>query len=364
MKDGTTLVAPSQRGERDLRVRHRMLRAGQAGADADRRAGWAWHMAQLLPLNVGPRPLPVSAPAIAPETESTSSKTVEGRREERLLLSAQTAAARRRPRRRRRAGRDRWRPGRGACATPTQLVPLPVKLFTRLAADVVEVHDRRVERAAVARRHDRPGGAGVGNIERKRVPAGAPGRCVAWVLPLSATVTPWSGRPCVSEIVPDSVAVRAELTVVTSSLSCSFAQPAVIAATAIGRAQATRADNQPPVRRTDVVAIAEPPQMYKSVIAGRTGNNFRAADILGRCATTYAHTRRWSLCGVSPLSLQNERTSVSGPVWDCRVPARARESVCVPSRDWIGRRWSRGPPSRRPRRDRIRGHRANTRCGL
>src|ERR1700732_684943 len=37
-------------------------------------AGCAWHIAQLLPLNVGPSPTPGS-PAMVPETESTSLNT-------------------------------------------------------------------------------------------------------------------------------------------------------------------------------------------------------------------------------------------------------------------------------------------------
>src|SRR5207248_7684031 len=36
-------------------------------------AGWAWHIVQLFPLNVGPNP-PLSSPSMSPDTDCTSWK--------------------------------------------------------------------------------------------------------------------------------------------------------------------------------------------------------------------------------------------------------------------------------------------------
>src|ERR1700733_11131032 len=70
MKDGIVLVAPSSVASATWG-----LGIGSWGLVSPGlvppTAGWAWHMAQLLPLNVGPRPEPAS---IVPETESTSLK--------------------------------------------------------------------------------------------------------------------------------------------------------------------------------------------------------------------------------------------------------------------------------------------------
>src|SRR5882724_1580640 len=68
MNDGTTLVAPSSLASATCGLGSGRWGLSRLGLEPPL-LGCAWHMAQLLPLNVGPRPEPDSIP---PDTESTS----------------------------------------------------------------------------------------------------------------------------------------------------------------------------------------------------------------------------------------------------------------------------------------------------
>src|SRR5258708_24292065 len=68
MKEGTVLVAPSRVARATCGFGTGFCGLLSPGL-APPNVGWAWHMAQLLPLKLGPKPAPGS---MAPETESTS----------------------------------------------------------------------------------------------------------------------------------------------------------------------------------------------------------------------------------------------------------------------------------------------------
>src|SRR6478672_8608893 len=73
MKGGTALVAPSSVASATCGLGTGLTGLLNPGL-LPPTAGSAWHCAQLLPLNPGPRPFP-SSPAIVPLTESTSENT-------------------------------------------------------------------------------------------------------------------------------------------------------------------------------------------------------------------------------------------------------------------------------------------------
>ena len=70
MKDGTVLLAPCSVASATCGFGLGFCGLLNPGL-LPPTAGCAWHIAQLLPLNVGPRPTPLS-PAMVPDTESIS----------------------------------------------------------------------------------------------------------------------------------------------------------------------------------------------------------------------------------------------------------------------------------------------------
>src|SRR5260370_23339465 len=72
MKDGTKFLAPSSVASATCGLGTDFCGLFRPGL-VPPIAGWAWHIVQLLPLNVGPSP-PLSSPAMVPDTDWTSWK--------------------------------------------------------------------------------------------------------------------------------------------------------------------------------------------------------------------------------------------------------------------------------------------------
>src|SRR6266852_1109449 len=73
-KEGTVLVAPSSVASATCGLGRALIRLLRPGL-VPPTAGSAWHCAQLLPLNVGPRPR-LPSPGMLPVTDWTSLKVV------------------------------------------------------------------------------------------------------------------------------------------------------------------------------------------------------------------------------------------------------------------------------------------------
>src|SRR3954468_19005369 len=282
MNDGMTLMAPSRVATAICGLGRGSILLLSPGL-LPRIPGSLWHIAQLFPLKVGPSPIP-SSPGSVPETESISSNR-------RIACSQATFSAGVSPG----AGvvselvERQATPACACCpelsgsnggappgapapdgpprgpgstavgrATPTQLVPVPVKLtvrlpvmpfkFTTLGLNVQPPFVGMTDTDAVVP------DVLIGN---EKVPV-SPVITVACCCPASTTVTPDSGRPRESVITPDTVADSA---LVTESVNCGGMAPPSLQAAVIA-ANKNESEQTPPTVRPRLLAC------MKDLLAG------------------------------------------------------------------------------------------------